>query len=307
MKRILLIISVISILFLTGCNSNNSDYKDNIYENVNSQKQEELLNNGNQEIINTDVTSYETFDERISPYRDYISNTDFISNVDKTSGIVDAVHFVSEAKLEKINDKYKITLTVSEPIFFKSEEVQTMCSELELNDTAKLGDYTFYKDIGLLKASQNWSEAYRELIDSERTGMLATDNEGNLYLLFANTEKELEYKIAALYVAGAEGFVEMNPTKNIEIELYSDDIIAILPASLEEAENLEDVEELYELTVNEFYEKALNNEIENDSKASGFKYSLDNVGDSTGFYGEFVDVVYFENGKIIVRYKNDGV
>lgn len=220
---------------------------------------------------------------------------------------MDAVHFVSEAKLEKINDKYKMTLTVSEPIFFKAEEVQPMRSELELNDTAKLGDYTFYKDIGLLKASQNWSEAYRELTDSERTGMLATDNEGNLYLLFANTEKELEYKIVTLYVAGATGSVEMNPTKNIEIELYSDDIIVILPASLEETVDVEDIEELYELTVNEFYEKALNNEIENDSKVSGFKYSLDNVGDSTGFYGGFVAAVYFENGKIIVRYNDGGI
>ena len=65
--------------------------------------------------------------------------------------------------------------------------------------------------------------------------------------------------------------------------------------------------EVYELTVKDFYEKALNNEIENDSKASGFRYTIDNIGDSMGTYGEYVDAVYFENGKIIVRYKNGGV
>lgn len=300
MKRNLLIISVISILFLTGCNLNKNDQKDNIFENVNNQKQEESLNNNeNQEIINDDVTSYKTFEERILPYTEYISNTNFLSNIEDTSGFIDAVHFVSEAKLENVNGNYKMILTISEPIFFEAEEVQAMYSELESNDTAKLGDYTFYKDMELLKSSEDWSEPYLELIDNRGIERLATDTEGSLCFLFANTEEELEYKIATLYVAGADGFVQMNPVKDIEIELYSDDIIMILPTSEEYSEEKVG----HELTVKDFYEKAINNEIEND----WFKYSLDNIGDSMGTYGEYVDAVYFENGKIIVKYKNGGV
>lgn len=276
MKKFLLVVAIMSAILLAGCSSNE-----------------------NQEFINDEITSYKEFDERILPYSEYISNTNFLSNIENTSEFIDAVHFVSEAKLENVNDNYKMILTISEPIFFEAEEVQAMYSELESNNTAKLGDYTFYKDMELLKSSEDWSEPYLELIDNRGIERLATDSEGNLCFLFANTEEGSEYKIATLYVAGAEGFVQMNPVKDIEIELYSDDIIMILP-TLEERVG-------YELTVKEFYEKALNNEIEKDSKASGFEYSLDKIGDSMGTYGEYVDAVYFENGKIIVKYKNGGV
>lgn len=305
MKRFILILSIISILFLMGCNLNKNDHKDNIFENLESQIQEEVINNNeNQEIINDDVASDKEFDERILPYSEYISNTNFISNIDDYSGFMDAVHFVSEAKLENVNDNYKMVLTISEPIFFEAEEVKAMYSKLESNNTAKLGEYTFYKDIELLKSSEDWSEPYQQLIDNSGRERLATDAKGNLCFLFANTVEESEYKIATLYVAGAtEGFVQMNPVKDIEIELYSDDVIMILPTSQEYSEEKEG----YELTVKDFYEKALNNQIENDSKASGFKYSLDNIGDSMGTYGEYVDAVDFENGKIIVKYKNGGV
>lgn len=292
MKKFILVVSLISILFLVGCNSNKNQEINNL-SGVNE----------NQEIINDEVTFDKDFDERIAPYTDYISNTNFISNVDESSGFLDVVHYISKAKLENINDKYKLTLTVSEPIFFKAEDVQAMYSELKSNDTAKLGEYTFYKNIELLKSSSEWLEPYQEIIDYRGVEGLSTDIEGSLCFLFANTEEKSEYKIAILNAAGAEGFVQTNPVKDIEIELYSDDIIMILPTSEEYSEEKVG----HELTVKDFYEKALNNEIENDSKVSGFNYSLDNIGDSMGTYGEYVDAVYFENGKIIVKYKNGGV
>lgn len=274
MKKFLLVVSLISILFLVGCNSN---------------KNEEINNlsgvNENQEIINDEVTFDKDFDERIAPYTDYISNTNFISNVDESSGFLDVVHYISKAKLENINDKYKLTLTISEPIFFKAEDVQAIHSELESNDTAKLGEYIFYKNVDLLKSSRDWSEPYLELIDSEEIGSLATDSEGMLYLLFPNTEEKLEYKIAFLTPVGAAGFVQTNPVKDIEIELYPNDVIVIRHMSKE-------------ITVKDFYEKALNKEVDEE----GFEYNLDNIGDSFGTYGEYVDGVTFENGKIIIDF-----
>ena len=57
--------------------------------------------------------------------------------------------------------------------------------------------------------------------------MLATDHQGNLYYLFGKSNEGLEYKIAGLNVAGAAGYVIMNPIKTIDVVLYGDDKIII--------------------------------------------------------------------------------
>ncbi len=241
-----------------------------------------------------------SFIERIEPYTSFIDNTAFnyVSENTDYLGFIDSEHYVSDSSLKKENDSYILSLTVSAPLIFKDSEVQDMIKRLESNNTAELSGYTFYKTVDLLKSSNKLSEVYINLIDNyESKEMLATDNQGNLYYLFAKSNEGLEYKIASLNVAGASGFVIMNPIKTIDVVLYGSDKIII--ESTEAGSK--------EITVEDYYNKAINNEIEKAAEIEGYLYSLTNLGDCQDTYACYCDSVWFNGNSIIINYKNGGV
>lgn len=288
-KFILLILAGIMILGLVAC-ENSTVPNDGT---IDSTSDVAAIEN------ETNVGTVESFDKRIEPYTSYIENNAFNYHSENTDylGFIDANHYVSNASLKKIEDKYVLTLTISAPLMFTDQEVQDMFEKLKTNDTATLSDYTFYKSVDLLKKSFNWDNVYLNLIDNnENKNMLATDSEGRLYLLFEKSNEGLIYKIAALSPAGASGFVVMNQINTIDVELIPDDKMVIKDTAGDELE----------LTVEEYYNRALNKVVENEI-VENYTYDLDCLGSFQGLWAEYVDAVSFSDGKVIINHKNGGV
>ena len=242
--------------------------------------------------------------ERTEEYNKFINGIQVGNHLETSfdEGFIDSEHYVSNATLKQENDSYVLSLTVSTPKMFLDAEVEGVLSNLKTADSAKIEEYTFYKNPALLKSNCNsdLSKDYDKLIDNyDKKGlvkMLALDKDGYLCYFFPEANDNKNYVVAELSVVEAAGFVEMTPLKTIDVVLYGNDRIVITSTS----------EDNLEMTVNEFFNKATNKVVEEASNAEGYVYDLNDIGDPQELYGGYCDAVSFENGKIIVNYKNGG-
>lgn len=281
MKKILLIMFVISVVFLVGCNKNensNIDLKPNESNQMNDEKHSNVEENNS-------VGLKERTKEVV----------DFISVEDKYGieelGFASKEHFISKAQMQKDGDIYKLDLTINSSKLFDKSEIDTVVAKAKEEGTAKLGDYTLYKDTTSLKNNNNFDEAYIDLIDAdyiEDKELLATvyDKELNWTKLihFVKTPNDANrYVAVSLMVAGRyEGFVETKVEKEMTVILDKEDFMEMRYSSGKRSE---------QLTVEEYYQKK----------------DIYNVGDSQGLYGEYVNAVDFENNIIVVNIKDGGV
>ena len=126
-----------------------------------------------------------------------------------------------------------------------------------------------------------------------------------------------KYVCVDIMYAGADGFVKTEIEKEIEVILLPTDVIRIVPTNTGEILENDDptIEDnrtitFKDISVEDYYKLALDSIIASDDadfSIYGYQYDLNNIGDTQGYYADYVSAVKFDDGKIIVNYKNGGV
>ncbi|MBO5143099.1 MAG: hypothetical protein J6C46_08995 [Clostridia bacterium] len=140
MKKFILVLSVISILFLVGCNSNENVKDVNLSGNVENQQQG---------VINNDETL--TFYERTKEFeklKNEIKDSVILTTDHYDNGIQLAEKSIGDIVLEKQNDKYFLNISVLNAVSFEKEEIDAVVKSMKDNNlqTAKLGNFTISKN-----------------------------------------------------------------------------------------------------------------------------------------------------------------
>ena len=136
MKKILLILSIMSILFLVGCNSDekikNNDLSGESVEN------QDVKNN-----VENLATSFQKRTEEFDKIKKEIKE----SLVMTENGTEFAEKDIGDIVLEKVNDNYILDISVVTAISFEKSEIDAVIKNMEDNnlETAKLGDFTISK------------------------------------------------------------------------------------------------------------------------------------------------------------------
>lgn len=295
MKKILLLSFLACTTILVGCENKNNvvipgnntiDIVDTTNQNIN-----EFLNF--------------PFGERTKEAREYMMLKDEL-NIE-TLGYISAEHFVSNASLNKKENYYEMNLHFNSSKLYNKEDIENAYNLAQENGTHMFDGYTFFKnnnipistiyegeEATLLQQWHNYLKTQGIVAKSEQTGIV-------IFLEVPNDSTK--YCIAAPQRAGATGFIITAPEKEINVVLLPDDVIKIYPVSSLEYGH----DDGKELTISEFYEKAINNEISSDDIIYGYEYNLNDIGDDDGYYCDYVNAVRFEDGIIKVNYKNGGV
>ena len=295
MKKILLLSFLACTTILVGCENKNNvvipgnntiDIVDTTNQNIN-----EFLNF--------------PFGERTKEAREYMNLEDEL-NIESL-GYISAEHFVSNASLNKKENYYEMNLHFNSSKLYNKEDIENAYNLAQENGTHMFDGYTFFKnnnipistiyegeEATLLQQWHNYLKTQGIVAKSEQTGIV-------IFLEVPNDSTK--YCIAAPQRAGATGFIITAPEKEINVVLLPDDVIKIYPVSSLEYGH----DDGKELTISEFYEKAINNEISSDDIIYGYEYNLNDIGDDDGYYCDYVNAVRFEDGIIKVNYKNGGV
>lgn len=124
MKKILLVISLISVLLLTGCNSNNNESVNVDYENL------------TQEVARKDETIKE-LERQINDMQGKVSKNGIETNSNDIS-VVDAVNYSYDSKIGSKNDMFKVVLP---KVIGNTDTIETLNTKI-LNESLPL-TYTF--------------------------------------------------------------------------------------------------------------------------------------------------------------------
>lgn len=242
MKKKLLILAMIAVLMMSGC-TKNEKVENNLDQNLNNSQQQDVAVNNETNI---------SLEERIHKVQDYINEFDSkYGNVDYING----ERYISNAKLNKDGNNYTMTISFVSPKLFDKKEIDNAVLEAQKNGTYKFNDYTFYKD---LDSFLNYYEGstYKDIVDNFVTNELKNGSvfvtSGYSALFFKPTANNSD-KYMLVYVGIPNGAVETERDETeISIQLVANDII--------EMYNLDDDSSNVLYTVEEYYNKSINNE-----------------------------------------------
>lgn len=286
MKKILLVLAIISMITLTGCSKENK----------------ENIPNGNVQVSN------ESFEKRTGEFvkfkNEKYTGNDFL-------GYVYAEDLIKNVKLEKVEDEYFLKLDIANPISFSKEEIQNKVEQMKNENlkSVQLGEYTIYRDENTLLENVK-NENYEEVIKNEIlfSGQQLINYEnvpaivlrgGAPYKVMRSREMTEKYILAEMMAAGATGFIVMDDIQSnaIKIKLLSNDIICITQLD-GVGENVDT-----KVTVEEYYNNALSNTIEE----NGYIYDINNMSTSSGWHGDYMDALEIRNGEIQLFYREAGI
>ena len=282
MKKILLVIAMLSILLMTGCNQN---------ENIESNNVQENQNNEQQEVVGTDLNK--SFEERTKEASDWMNQGDSYG-IEKL-GHCSKEHFVSNASMEKKDNYYVMKLQISSSKIYEKSEIEELANIAKENTT---------ETNTLFDGDDEAVKALTEMYENRK-------NDSSVVFIDGFTEYQItpndSTKCCAnqmQFAGGYDGFMITEIEKEIDVVLLPNDKMVIIPTGIFELET--DLKGK-EITVDEFYQKALNNEKSSDDLIYGFEYTLNNIGDYQDHYAGYTNAIYFDNGYVNINYKNGGV
>ena len=131
--------------------------------------------------------------------------------------------------------------------------------------------------------------------------ILATKNdETDFFYVFVPIPNDFEkYYVCWSDIYSSATIFEIE--KEIEVALLPEDIITIT----EDRDRQENVGK--ELTVEEFYQKAINNEKSSEDSIKCFEYNLSSIGNSSLPWGIDTNAVNFENGRVNINFHFGGI
>lgn len=295
MKKILLLSFLACTTILVGCENKNNV----VIPESNTIDIVDTTNQNTNEFLNI------PFDERTKEAREYMMLKDEL-NIESL-GYISAEHFVSNASLNKKENYYEMKLQFSSSKMYTKEEIENAYKYAQENETYMFDDYTFYKNNSIPLSTNFEGEEARLLqqwYDYLKTNGILAESEQNGVVVFLEVPNDsTKYCVASPQRVGATGFIITAPEKEINVVLLPDDVIKIYPVSSLEYGR----DDGKELTISEYYEKAINNEISSDDIIYGYEYNLNDIGDDSGYYCDYVNAVRFEDGIIKINYKNGGI
>lgn len=244
-----------------------------------------------------------SFEERTKEARNFI-NKESIYGIDIQGQGGDFLkqYLVSNASLEKRDSYYVMRIKYDTPKIYDKEEIEKACDLAQENGTYIFDGYTFYKDN---KAIYEGNEYFERIIEQLNENDIIATKElfswGKTICIFNTTSKDAN-KFYARWVGINEGDIIFETEKELEIILLPSDKMTIT----NERDYYID-KPGKELTVEEYYQKAINNEVSEEEPIIGFRYDLSSVGNDilAGWYS--TDAVNFENGYINVNYHYGGI
>lgn len=285
MKKLLLMLAIVSMITLVGCKNNGESIKNNNIQISNESLEKRM----------TEVTKLKNEKYKNNEFLGYIYAEDLIKNV----------------KLEKADDEYYLKLDIANPTSFSKEEIQNKVKQMKNENlkSVQLGEYTIYRDEKTLLDNLKYEE-YKEIISDEiffnGEALINYDNvpviivkDGLPYKLTYSRKSAENYIVMELMAAGASGFTVMENIQidGIKIKLFADDVICI--TQLDGAGDNPDIK----VTVEEYYNNALANKIEE----NGYAYNIDGMSTSSGWHGDYMDALEIRNGEIQLFYRETGV
>ena len=200
-------------------------------------------------------------------------------------------HFIESASLEKKDSYYIMKLQFYSPIVFDKEEIENAYDLAQHEGMHTYNDFTFYKD-NKVKELNEIIKSRIENLPSD--SILATINDGLISIyIFRLTPNNNKYYVT--FETVNYGTMLFDYEKEIEVVLLPNDKITItFDRDLNE-------EIGKELSVDEYYQKAINNEVSLEDSIYGFEYSISSVGNSHEAWG-ITNAVTFDNNRINVNF-----
>ncbi len=271
MKKILLIITLLAITMI-GCQNKN----------------EPITESTERSILDM------SFEERTKEARTFM-------NQDNGYGIQ---HYVENASLEKNDSHYIMKLQFVSPVIYDKEEIQKAYELAQENGSYNFYNYTFYKDNEIPVNEKNkfmvesiyedqeyfQEDFYNATIDGREDLIFTfrrTPNNNDKYYIYCKNEP-------------SDGYTVFEPEKEIEVLLKPEDKMTI-------TFDRDSTNEFgKELSVEDYYQKAINNEVSSEEFIKGFEYSLSAVGNSYQAW-ENTNAINFDNGYININYHKGGI
>lgn len=293
MKKMLLISFMILTICLVGCKqTKNEEFDENRTEN---QVEQPSNTDSNTNTIEENEFSNMSFEERTKEARDYMKKEYGWSMT--PNWIIDnsQKNLIDNASIEKKDNYYILKLKFVIPEVYNSEDIQMAYNLAQKNGTNTFNGYTFYKDNKI--SFENIEEASFE--EEEFLAIKNNENDLDHFYVFKPMENDDNH----YYVIWSDfyyGSIVYEFDKELEVVLLPNDKITI---TFDRDLNTESGTEL---TVEEFYQKAINNEISSEDSIYGFEYNLESVGNSVLPWNN-TNAVNFENGSVNVNFHIGGI
>ncbi len=298
MKKIILISLMILAICLVGCEEKKTE--------------EVVVDGGESQIENTeDIDNNEnnvlnmSFEERTKEAVDYMNKT--YEHSVKPYWVNDSSqqNLIDNASLEKKDDYYLLKIIFVSPKIYDNEEIENAYNLAQENGTYTYDGYTFYKDNKVPMSNENYQYYDSTLANYYDFGpenyYISTKNfewgEELCVFEFASDDTN-NFSVSRIGIN--EGSIIYEFDKELEVVLLPNDIMTITS----DRDFKTDTDE--ELTVEEYYQKAVNSETSLEESVNEFQYRLDSIGNSTIPWG-VSNAVNFENGRVNVSYHFGGI
>ena len=250
-----------------------------------------------------------SFEERIKDAQKYLDIKDEYG-INAFEGFNDdGFYYISKASLEKASDFYVMKLHYSSPKLYSKADVENAYDLAQKNGKYSLEDFTFYKNNNIPITSMNKENLNSEIgkrafNQYKKASKIATYSDGEVIFEPTPNNESFYYITYVYWPAEYLNFVVTEETKTKSVVLLAEDKMLIVPTDLGDYNTeLEGID----ISVEEFYNKAINHEVATDELIEGYEYDLNDVGDNEGHYRVQANAVEFDGEYIKVNYKKGGI
>ncbi len=284
MKRVLLVVLFIISMILIGCEANNDEI---------------ITNNNHENTTNEMDISNLSFEERTEEVRNYISQDNVYFLSPSGDGELWGNHYNDNVSLGKEDSYYVMNVKFYTPKIYEKEDIEKVYDSAQANGQAELDGYTFYKDNILPLLNESLDGYAKNLVNNEEGCILATKKDEDKLYIFRSIPNDIK-KYYVMWDDIDYGEIVYEFEKDIDVILLPNDKMTITFDRDLAYTNSE------ELTVEEYYVKAINKEVASNDSIIGFKYSLNSVGNAI-LPWSVTNAVNFDNGSINVSYHYGGI
>jgi hypothetical protein len=287
MEKRLLIVLLIVVLLFTGCIKKEENQEINITGANVEQEQNKYLDYLNK-----------SFEERTKEAKDFMNQGNNLS----LEGLLKE-RFVSHALLEKEDNYYVMKLQFSSPKLYNKQEIDNAYELAQQKGEYTFENYTFTKNsdnlISFTTTDSEYNESQKQYLEDLKQNMILADSNKGIVRFESVPNDSTKYCVVEVQFAGLSENVVMDIEKELEVVLLPEDKMKV---RLNYDEKV-----LPELTVEEFYNKAMDKEkIEFDGYSDFEILDLSNIGDSRDGYSTYQNAVEF-NDVVTINYTIGGI
>ncbi|MBR3280908.1 MAG: hypothetical protein IKI57_03565 [Clostridia bacterium] len=293
MKKTIFILLLLVLVLMTGCNKSEQNETNKLQNSENNQQQE---------IDNNDINK--SFGERIQVVNDYLEE---FKNTYGEIHYINWERYISNASLTKNGDYYTMTFSFVSPKLYDKNAVDNAFKEAINNETYEFEEYTFYKDFdSFLKKfeSDGYKDIIKEFANVETDSIFVTSKDDLAYIFKPTPNDQSKYVLVSVGLPdGIVGVVDDDT--QIDVVLFANDSIIIDNHDYVWNYSKDDFSNECKLTVEEYYNKAVNGEtslIGSNSTGDEYYYKFDNsnIGSTDGYAG-YQNALELEENSIIIK------